>query len=147
MITVNGELITQLGTKVDPNSEICFKGKKLETEHKVYILLNKPKDYITTVEDPNAKRTVMDLIEGACTERVYPVGRLDRNSTGLLLLTNDGEMTKRLTHPSFQKKKVYHVGLDRDLVREDMEKILAGVEIDGEVIKADVNMLKMNRFE
>jgi len=137
MITVNGELITQLGTKVDPNSEICFKGKKLETEHKVYILLNKPKDYITTVEDPNAKRTVMELIEGACTERVYPVGRLDRNSTGLLLLTNDGEMTKRLTHPSFQKKKIYQVGLDRILVREDMEKILAGVEIEGESIKAD----------
>jgi 23S rRNA pseudouridine2605 synthase len=137
MITVNGELVTQLGTKVDPASEICFKGKKLETEHKVYILLNKPKDYITTVEDPNAKRTVMDLIEGACTERVYPVGRLDRNSTGLLLLTNDGEMTKRLTHPSFQKKKIYQVSLDRVLVREDMEKILAGVEIEGEQIKAD----------
>ncbi|NVO09195.1 MAG: rRNA pseudouridine synthase [Bacteroidales bacterium] len=137
MITINGEVITQLGTKVDPNSEICFKGKKLETEHKVYILLNKPKDYITTVEDPNAKRTVMELIEGACTERVYPVGRLDRNSTGLLLLTNDGEMTKRLTHPSFQKKKIYQVGLDRVLVREDMEKLLSGVKIEGELIKAD----------
>ncbi|MHC1705831.1 MAG: pseudouridine synthase [Tenuifilaceae bacterium] len=137
MITINGEIIKQLGTKVDPTAEICFKGKKLETEHKVYILLNKPKDYITTVEDPNAKRTVMELIEGACTERVYPVGRLDRNSTGLLLLTNDGEMTKRLTHPSFMKKKIYHVGLDKVLAREDMEKILAGVEIEGEVVKAD----------
>jgi len=137
MITVNGEVVSQLGTKVEPTAEICFKGKKLETEHKVYILLNKPKDYITTVDDPNAKRTVMELIEGACTERVYPVGRLDRNSTGLLLLTNDGEMTKRLTHPSFQKKKVYQVALDRVLVREDMEKIMAGVEIEGELIKAD----------
>ncbi|RPH31208.1 MAG: rRNA pseudouridine synthase [Bacteroidales bacterium] len=137
MITVNGEVISQVGTKVDPTSEVCFRGKKLETEHKVYILLNKPKDYITTVEDPNAKRTVMELIEGACTERVYPVGRLDRNSTGLLLLTNDGEMTKKLTHPSHMKKKIYHVGLDKALTREDMEKMIAGVELDGELVKAD----------
>jgi len=136
-ITVNGEVVSQLGTKVEPTAEICFKGKKLETEHKVYILLNKPKDYITTVEDPNAKRTVMELIEGACTERVYPVGRLDRNSTGLLLLTNDGEMTKKLTHPSHMKKKIYHVGLDKKLTREDMEKMIAGVDLDGEIVKAD----------
>ncbi len=136
-ITVNGEIISQLGTKIDPAAEICFKGKKLETEHKVYILLNKPKDYITTVEDPNAKRTVMELIEGACTERVYPVGRLDRNSTGLLLLTNDGEMTKKLTHPSHMKKKIYHVGLDKKLTREDMEKMIAGVDLEGEIVKAD----------
>lgn len=137
MISVNGEVISVLGTKVEPTAEICFKGKKLETEHKVYILLNKPKDYITTVEDPNAKRTVMELIEGACTERVYPVGRLDRNSTGLLLLTNDGEMTKRLTHPSFMKKKIYYVGLDKVLAREDMEKMLSGVKVEGELVKAD----------
>ncbi len=137
MITVNGEVVSQVGTKVDPNSEVCFRGKKLEAEHKVYILLNKPKDYITTVEDPNAKRTVMELIEGACTERVYPVGRLDRNSTGLLLLTNDGEMTKKLTHPSLMKKKIYHVGLDKALTREDMEKMIAGVDLDGELVKAD----------
>ena len=137
MITVNGEIVSLVGTKVEPTAEICFKGKKLETEHKVYILLNKPKDYITTVDDPNAKRTVMELIADACTERVYPVGRLDRNSTGLLMLTNDGEMTKRLTHPSFMKKKIYQVGLDRVLVREDMEKVLSGVEIEGEVVKAD----------
>ena len=136
-ITVNGEIISQLGTKIDPAAEVCFKGKKLETEHKVYILLNKPKDYITTVEDPNAKRTVMELIEGACTERVYPVGRLDRNSTGLLLLTNDGEMTKKLTHPSHMKKKIYHVGLDKKLTREDMEKMIAGVDLEGEIVKAD----------
>jgi 23S rRNA pseudouridine2605 synthase len=137
MISVNGEVISQVGTKIDPTAEVCFKGKKLETEHKVYILLNKPKDYITTVEDPNAKRTVMELIEGACTERVYPVGRLDRNSTGLLLLTNDGEMTKKLTHPSHMKKKIYHVGLDKVLTREDMEKMISGVEIEGELVKAD----------
>jgi len=137
MITVNGEVINQLGTKIDPNAEVCFKGRKLETEHKVYILLNKPKDYITTVEDPNAKRTVMELIEDACTERVYPVGRLDRNSTGLLLLTNDGELTKKLTHPSFEKKKIYHVGLDKVLTREDMQKMLDGVEVEGEMVKAD----------
>lgn len=137
LITVNGEVVSLVGTKVDPNSEVCFKGRKLEAEHKVYILLNKPKDYITTVEDPNAKRTVMELIDGACTERVYPVGRLDRNSTGLLLLTNDGEMTKRLTHPSHMKKKIYHVGLDKALTREDMEKMIAGVDLEGELVKAD----------
>ncbi len=137
MITVNGEVVNQLGTKINPEAEVCFKGKKLETEHKVYILLNKPKDYITTVEDPNAKRTVMELIEDACTERVYPVGRLDRNSTGLLLLTNDGELTKKLTHPSFEKKKIYHVGLDKVLSREDMQKMLDGVDVEGEIVKAD----------
>lgn len=136
-ITVNGEVVTVLGTKVEPTDEICFKGKKLEAEHKVYILLNKPKDYITTSDDPHAKRTVLDLIEGACPERVYPVGRLDRNSTGLLLLTNDGEMTKRLTHPSYKKKKVYHVGLDRPLDPADMNRIRAGVELDGEKVFVD----------
>ncbi len=137
MITVNGELVSVVGTKIDPNSEVCFKGRKLEAENKVYILLNKPKDYITTVEDPNAKRTVMDLIEGACTERVYPVGRLDRNSTGLLLLTNDGEMTKRLTHPSHMKKKIYQVKLDRVVNLEDMQKMISGIDLEGEIVKAD----------
>lgn len=137
LISVNGVVITQLGTRVNPNDEICHKGKALDAERKVYILLNKPKDYVTTVEDPHAKRTVMELIDGACEERVYPVGRLDRNSTGVLLLTNDGEMTKRLTHPSFLKKKIYYVELDKKVSEEDMEKVRQGVEVDGEMLTVD----------
>ena len=137
MITVNGEVVDQLGTKVKLTDEIRFKDKELDPEKKVYILLNKPKDYVTTVEDPNAKRTVMELIEGACNQRVYPVGRLDRNSTGLLLLTNDGELTKRLTHPSFMKKKIYEVGLNRSLDSSDMKQVLNGVDLEGEIVKAD----------
>ncbi|MGE0077490.1 MAG: pseudouridine synthase [Bacteroidales bacterium] len=137
MISVNGEVITVLGSRVNPNDEICYKGKTLESERKVYILLNKPKDYVTTVEDPHAKRTVMELLDGACDERIYPVGRLDRNSTGVLLLTNDGEMTKKLTHPSFMKKKIYYVELDKKVSFEDMEKIRAGVEVDGEILTVD----------
>jgi len=136
-ITVNGVTVNELGVKVKITDEIRFKGKELDPERKVYILLNKPKDYITTVDDPNAKRTVMELIEGACDQRVYPVGRLDRNSTGLLLLTNDGELTKRLTHPSFMKKKVYEVGLDKPVSIEDIEAIANGVEVDDETVKAD----------
>lgn len=137
LITVNGEVVKELGVKVKLTDEIRFKEKHLDPEKKVYILLNKPKDYITTVDDPNATRTVMELIEGACDQRVYPVGRLDRNSTGLLLFTNDGEMTKRLTHPSFMKKKVYEVGLDKKVTLEDMETIRNGLDIEGETIKAD----------
>jgi 23S rRNA pseudouridine2605 synthase len=136
-ISVNGITIDQLGAKVKITDEIRFKGKDLDPERKVYILLNKPKDYITTMDDPHAKRTVMELIEGACQQRVYPVGRLDRNSTGLLLLTNDGELTKRLTHPSFMKKKVYEVGLDKTVRPEDVEAIANGIEIEGEMVKAD----------
>ncbi|MFP4555839.1 MAG: pseudouridine synthase [Bacteroidales bacterium] len=137
LITVNGEVVEELGVKVKLTDEIRYKEKHLDPEKKVYILLNKPKDYITTVDDPNATRTVMELIEDACDQRVYPVGRLDRNSTGLLLFTNDGEMTKRLTHPSFMKKKVYEVGLDKKVSPEDMETIRNGIEIEGETIKAD----------
>ncbi len=136
-ITVNGVEIRELGTKVKLTDEVRFKDKSLDPEKKVYILLNKPKDYITTVEDPNATRTVMELIEGACQQRVYPVGRLDRNSTGLLLFTNDGELTKQLTHPSFLKKKIYEVGLDKDVKKEDVEIIRTGIEIDGDTIAAD----------
>ena len=136
-ITVNGEVVTQLGTKVKLTDEVRFKGKGLDPENKVYILLNKPKDYITTVDDPNAKRTVMELIEGACSQRVYPVGRLDRNSTGLLLLTNDGELTKRLTHPSHNKKKVYEVGLDKPLSPSDRDTMVSGVQLDDGTVRAD----------
>lgn len=137
MITVNGVVTDQLGTKIKLTDEVQFKGKELDPERKVYILLNKPKDFITTVDDPNAKRTVMDLIEGACDQRVYPVGRLDRNSTGLLLLTNDGELTKRLTHPSYEKKKVYEVGLDRPLDLNDQKAMVTGIELEDETVKAD----------
>jgi 23S rRNA pseudouridine2605 synthase len=137
LVTVNGKVVTELGTKVHRDDEVLFKGKKITAERKVYILLNKPKDYITTVDDPHAKHTVMDLIRGACEERVYPVGRLDRNSTGVLLLTNDGDLTTRLTHPSFRKRKIYHVGLNRKVRPEDLEKILDGIELDGEKIEVD----------
>lgn len=136
-ITVNGIEITELGTKVKLTDEVRFKEKALDPEKKVYILLNKPKDYVTTVEDPNATHTVMELIEGACTQRVYPVGRLDRNSTGLLLFTNDGELTKQLTHPSFLKKKIYEVGLDKNVRPEDIEAIRNGIDLEGEIIAAD----------
>lgn len=136
-ITVNGIEVRELGTKVKLTDEVRFKDKALDPEKKVYILLNKPKDYITTVEDPNATRTVMELIEGACQQRVYPVGRLDRNSTGLLLFTNDGELTKQLTHPSFLKKKIYEVGLDKDVTKDDMANIRKGIDVDGETVAAD----------
>jgi len=137
MITVNGKVVTELGTKVRRDDEVVYKGKRLTAERKVYILLNKPKDYVTTVDDPHAKHTVMELIEGACDVRVYPVGRLDRNSSGVLLLTNDGDLTTRLTHPSFKKRKIYHVGLDRKVNPNDLDKILKGIELDDEKIQVD----------
>lgn len=136
-ITVNGEVVTTLGSKVKREDEICLKGHRLIAERKVYILMNKPKDYVTTTDDPHAEHTVMDLLQGACEERIYPVGRLDRNTTGVLLFTNDGELTKRLTHPSFNKKKVYHVTLDRPVDENDLERIFRGMELDGEKIDVD----------
>jgi 23S rRNA pseudouridine2605 synthase len=137
LITVNDKLVTELGTKIKPTDVIKYNGERLKEEKKVYILLNKPKDYITTLEDPHAKRTVIDLIRGACRERVYPVGRLDRNTTGVLLLTNDGELTKRLTHPRFEKRKVYQLELNKGLRPDDMEKIASGFMLDDGFIKAD----------
>jgi 23S rRNA pseudouridine2605 synthase len=137
LITVNGKTITELGTKVNPDDDIRYNGERLRKERLVYILLNKPKDYITTTDDPHAKRTVMELIEGACKERVYPVGRLDRNTTGVLLLTNDGELAKKLTHPSFNHKKIYHAVLDKNLKSTDLQKIKEGVKIDEEIIEVD----------
>ena len=137
LITVNDKLVTELGTKIKPTDVIKYNGERLREERKVYILLNKPKDYITTLEDPHAKRTVIDLIKGACRERVYPVGRLDRNTTGVLLLTNDGEMTKRLTHPKFEKLKVYQIELNKGLRPADMDKIASGIMLDDGFIKAD----------
>ncbi len=130
VVTVNGKVITELGYKISPGDEVKFGGAILRKEKTVYILLNKPKDYITTSKDPQERKTVMHLIEGACKERVYPVGRLDRMTTGLLLFTNDGEMAKRLTHPSHGAKKMYHVTLDQNLSLADMKRIEEGVELE-----------------
>ena len=136
-ITVNGRLVTDLGTKVNYNDDVRFKNKRLSVEKKVYIVMNKPKDYVTTVEDPHADKTVLDLIGDRCSERVYPVGRLDKATTGVLLLTNDGELTGRLTHPKYKRKKIYHVFLDRDVVRNDLFRLTDGIDLDGTVVAAD----------
>lgn len=136
-VSVNGKIITELGTRVFPNDVVKLGDEKINSEKKVYILLNKPKDYITTLDDPEGRKTVLDLVKGACTERIYPVGRLDRNTTGLLLLTNDGELTKKLTHPRYDKKKIYHVFLERPLTVEDFEQISNGFELEDGFIKPD----------
>jgi len=136
-VKVNGKIITELGTKIKLTDKVEVKGKIISPEKKVYIVMNKPKDYVTTVDDPYAKKTVMDLVKNATKERIYPVGRLDRNTTGVLLLTNDGDLTKKLTHPAFNKKKVYRVTLDRALTKSDMEKIAEGIELEDGFIKAD----------
>jgi 23S rRNA pseudouridine2605 synthase len=134
---VNGEVITQLGYKIKAGDVVNYGGQSVKGEKKVYLLLNKPKDYITTVDDPRDRKTVMHLIEGACRERVYPVGRLDRNTTGVLLFTNDGDLTKKLTHPKFEVKKVYHVTLSKGLKADDFKKIVDGVELEDGPIRAD----------
>ncbi len=136
-ISVNGKIVRELGIKVSPKDDIRYKGKKISREQQVYILLNKPKDVVTTVRDKHADRTVIDIVKNACPERVYPVGRLDKNTTGVLLLTNDGELTKQLTHPSYNKKKIYHVHLNKDLIKGDMLKIIEGLKLDDDFIQAD----------
>jgi 23S rRNA pseudouridine2605 synthase len=136
-VTVNGKVVTELGTKVDKSDTIEYQGKALKPEKNVYILINKPKDYVTTVSDPFAKRTVLDLVKGACPERIYPVGRLDRNTTGVLLLTNDGDLAKKLTHPSHNKLKIYHVFLDKPVSEKDFSTITNGVELEDGFIKPD----------
>lgn len=137
LVSVNGKIITELGVRVMPGDEVKFNDERVNPEKKIYILLNKPKDYVTTLDDPQGRKTVMDLIKGACGERVYPVGRLDRNTTGLLLLTNDGELTKKLTHPKYNKKKIYHVVLDSPVNVEDLQKIAEGFELEDGFIAAD----------
>jgi 23S rRNA pseudouridine2605 synthase len=137
LVTINGKLVTELGVKVSPGDVVKYNGETLREEKKVYILLNKPKDYVTTVEDPHAKKTVLELVKGACKERIYPVGRLDRNTTGVLLLTNDGDITKRLTHPKFEKLKIYHVHLNKNIKPADMEKIATGISLEDGFIKAN----------
>ncbi len=136
-VNVNGKVITELGFKVKVGDIVNYSGATIKTEKPVYLLLNKPKDYITTVVDDRGRRTVMELIEGACKERIYPVGRLDRNTTGLLLFTNDGEMTKKLTHPKHNVQKLYHVELDKNLKQTDLLKIRDGVELEDGLIKPD----------
>jgi 23S rRNA pseudouridine2605 synthase len=137
LVTLNDKLVSELGIKVSPGDVVKYNGETIREEKKVYILLNKPKDYVTTVEDPHAKRTVLELIKGSCRERVYPVGRLDRNTTGVLLLTNDGDITKRLTHPKFEKLKIYHVHLNKNMKPVDIEKIATGITLEDGFIKAD----------
>jgi 23S rRNA pseudouridine2605 synthase len=137
MITVNGKQVTDLGIKVSYTDDIRYKGKKLAAEKKVYILLNKPKGYVTTVEDPHAEQTVLDLIGNSCPERVYPVGRLDKETTGVLILTNDGDLTGKLTHPKYERKKIYHVFLDKPVIKNDLLRLTEGIELDGEPIAVD----------
>jgi 23S rRNA pseudouridine2605 synthase len=137
-VVVNGKVITEPGHKVTDKDEVKVNGKKISIQKElVYILLNKPKDYITTSEDPQGRRTIMDLMRGVSTNRIYPVGRLDRNTTGVLLLTNDGELTQKLSHPSFQVKKVYEVTLDKPLEKKDFEKLLNGVTLEDGFIAPD----------
>ena len=137
VVTVNGEVVTELGTKININTDdIRFNGERLKGEAKVYIVMNKPKGYVTTASDPHADKTVMDLLKG-CPSRVFPVGRLDKNTTGVLMFTNDGEIAEKLTHPSYDKKKIYQVSLDSKLKQEDYEKILSGIELPDGMIAAD----------
>ena len=137
VVTVNGEVVTELGTKVLRSDEVKFHDQPVTMEKKVYVLLNKPKDYVTTSDDPQQRKTVMDLVKNACSERIYPVGRLDRNTTGVLLLTNDGDLASKLTHPKFLKKKIYHVHLDHAVTAHDMQQIAEGVQLEDGEIKAD----------
>ena len=137
VVTVNGEVVTELGTKVLRTDVVKFHDDPVLLEKKVYVLLNKPKDYVTTSDDPQQRKTVMDLVKNACPERIYPVGRLDRNTTGVLLLTNDGDLASKLTHPKFLKKKIYHVYLDRNVTAHDMQEIAEGITLDDGEIKAD----------
>ena len=139
VVTVNGNVVTELGTKVVRTDEVKFHDQPVTLEKKVYVLLNKPKDYVTTSDDPQQRKTVMDLVKNVCPERIYPVGRLDRNTTGVLLLTNDGDLASKLTHPKFLKKKVYHVYLDKNVTAHDMQQIATGIELeDGEIHADDI---------
>ena len=137
VVTVNGEVVTELGTKVMRTDIVKFHDDPVSLEKKVYVLLNKPKDYVTTSDDPQQRKTVMDLVKNACPERIYPVGRLDRNTTGVLLLTNDGDLASKLTHPKYLKKKIYHVYLDRNVTAHDIQQIAEGITLEDGDIKAD----------
>lgn len=148
LVSVNGKIVTELGTKVLPTDEVKFNDSRIQGEKKVYLVLNKPKGYVTSLDDPHAGKTVMDLVKGCCTERIYPVGRLDKNSLGLLLFTNDGDLTKQLTHPSYQKKKIYQVSLDKPLARADMDRLAEGITLeDGEIFADEIAYIKDNKQE
>ena len=148
LVTVNGQIVTELGTKVRSTDEVKFNDEKVQGEKKVYLVLNKPKGYVTSLEDPHADKTVMELVKDACSERIYPVGRLDKNSLGLLLFTNDGDVTRQLTHPSLEKKKVYQVTLDKPLTRADMEQLTEGITLDdGEIFADEVAYVSENKKE
>ena len=138
VVSVNGQVVTELGTKIVPATDkVHFHDQLVSMEKKIYILMNKPKNIITTLDDPKERRTVLDLIKNACSERVYPVGRLDRNTTGVLLITNDGDLTSKLIHPKYEKKKIYHVRLDREFESQDMEAMRRGIVLEDGDIKAD----------
>ena len=137
LVKVNGNVVTELGTKIGHADIVEYNDKPVVLESKCYILLNKPKDCVTTSDDPNGRTTVLDLVKGACEERIYPVGRLDRNTTGVLLLTNDGDLASKLTHPKYVKKKIYHVWTDKDIAEEDMQRIADGIELEDGEIHAD----------
>ena len=137
VVSVNGEIVTELGTKVLRSDVIKFHEQAVNAERKVYILLNKPKDCVTTTDDPQERKTVMELVKGACAERIYPVGRLDRNTTGVLLLTNDGDLASKLTHPKFLKKKIYHVYCDKNVTKADLDQIATGITLEDGEIHAD----------
>lgn len=137
VVKVNGQVVSELGAKVTRGDHVTFHDQLVSLESKIYVLLNKPKNCVTTSDDPENRKTVMDLVKNACTERIYPVGRLDRNTTGVLLLTNDGDLASKLMHPKFKKKKIYQVRLDRDVAIEDMQAIADGIELDDGEIHAD----------
>ena len=137
VVTVNGKIITELGYKIAPDDVIQYDGETINAETKRYVLLNKPKGFITTMDDPRGRKTVMTLVKKACRERIYPVGRLDRETTGLLLFTNDGDMAKKLTHPRYQAKKIYHVELNKPVTKEDMERLLKGVDLEDGKTRVD----------
>ena len=137
LISVNGHIVTDMGIKVSYDDDVRFKNKRLSAEKKVYILMNKPKDYVTTVEDPHAEHTVLELIGESCPQRVYPVGRLDKATTGVLLLTNAGDLAGKLTHPKYKRRKIYHVFLDSPVTKNDLFKLTEGIELDGLTVVAD----------
>ncbi|MBR2457198.1 MAG: rRNA pseudouridine synthase [Bacteroidaceae bacterium] len=137
VISVNGVVVTELGTKIQRTDEVKFHDQPVSIERKTYVLLNKPKDCVTTSDDPQARKTVMDCVKDACKERIYPVGRLDRNTTGVLLLTNDGDLASKLTHPKFLKKKIYHVYCDKNVTKADLDQIAAGITLEDGEIRAD----------
>ena len=137
VVSVNGKVIIEMGTHINPKDQVKFNNQSIKIENKIYLLLNKPKDFVTTIDDPHATKTVMDLVRNACRERIYPVGRLDKNTTGLLLFTNDGDLTKRLTHPKYRKKKIYHAFLNKNITKSDMQKIADGIELEDGFVQSD----------